>query len=416
MKQCGKALDIMLYMVVATVILMGALGAVNALINPPRPSLETSPQTDVGMLERLGEPFPGRGRITVLLLGSDEVEGVSRSDTIMVLFLNPMLSRAALLSIPRDSRVEIPGHGMSKINHAFAWGGVELAQVTVEKFLGIDIDYHAHIGFDAFVETVNELGGVDIDVPDLSGHGEGMVKHTYYDPINLKPGHQHLNGRQALQFVRYREDGDVERTRRQQQFMQAIADQKFSVWNIRRLIGAGGKLLNKLESNVDWWTAFDFMRVLRKIPASKIETAIVPIRNDATINGVSYCIVAESGLRDLVHDIEDHLSRTQLAGTTVHVLNGSGVVGLAAAAAQTLTEAGFQVARVGNADSFDYARSIVNYRPEAREAAGKIRQTLNVPRAELVQQRHWAGNFDMEVEVVVGQDFAAEKTTGSELH
>ena len=115
MKQSGKLWDVALYMVAAVVVVMGGLGALSALINPAGRAGQATGRPTVGIVRRLREPFPGRARINVLLLGSDDVDNVGRSDTIMVLSLNPRLKRAALLSIPRDSRVYIPGHGLDKI-------------------------------------------------------------------------------------------------------------------------------------------------------------------------------------------------------------------------------------------------------------------------------------------------------------
>jgi len=313
MKQSGRFLDIALYMVAAVVVVMGALGAVSALMNPSSPPGDSPAQRQVGILQRFREPFPGRTRINVLLLGSDDVDNIGRADTIIILSLNPRLKRAALLSVPRDSRVEIPGHGLDKINSAYAYGGVELAQETVEQFLGVRIDYYAQVGFDAFVEAVDELGGVDIDVPDPFGTGKGMVKHTYYESINLKPGYQHLDGKQALQFARYRNDSDIERAKRQQQFLRALVDQKLNVMNSHRLLAAGSKIIEQLNTDIDWWTAYDFLRVLRQIPPAEIILATVPI-GDSSINGIYYGEVHEHDLRELLSKINNHLSGAQSGG------------------------------------------------------------------------------------------------------
>ncbi len=401
-------------MVACVVIVMGALGAVSALVNPPTVHGGSITERIGDLIPPLGEPFPGRTRINVLLLGSDEVEGTCRSDTIMVLLLNPKLKRAALLSIPRDSRVEIPGHGRNKINAAYAFGGVELAQETVEEFLDIRIDYHVEIGFDAFVGVVDDLGGVDIEVPDPKGRGAGLVADTYYDPINLKPGYQHLDGKQALQFARYRNDSDIERTKRQQQLLRAITDQKFNVWNVIRLMRAGRKLLDRLNTDIKWDPAVDFIRVMQKIPASEIMTATVPT-GDRYIGGIYYGIVHQNALADLLDDMDDYLSRVNLPGAPIEVANGSGVVGAAPVAAELLTEAGFEIADVGNADSFDYDHTVINHRATARKAAREVKQALKLPQAELVEQREWHGSLDLEVAVVLGKDFHAELPTDSEL-
>ncbi|MCK4323895.1 MAG: LCP family protein, partial [Armatimonadetes bacterium] len=380
MKQSGKLWDIALYMIAAVVVVMGALGAVSALMNPSGPPGGTAPRPKVGIVQRLREPFPGRTQLNVLLLGCDDVEDVRRADTIMVLFLNPRLKRAALLSIPRDSRVHIPGHGLDRINHAYAFGEAELAQQTVEQFLGITVDYYAQVGFDAFVEAVDELGGVDIEVPDPFGRGKGMVKHTYYDSINLKPGYQHLDGKQALQFVRYRNDSDIERGKRQQQLLRALVDQKLNIMNSHRLLAAGSKIIEQLNTDIDWYAAYDFLRVLRQIPASGIMIGTVPIA-DTSINGVYYGEVREYDLRQLLGEINDHLSGVRRLAGTIEVCNGSGTAGVAAVAAERLAQSGFEIADVGNADSFEYHRTVINHRSGDREVARRVKEVLAVPDA-----------------------------------
>jgi len=385
-------------MLAATVIVTGALGAVDALINPLAPLTEGSAAPSPGIVQRLTEPFPGQRRISVLLLGCDDVEEVSRSDTILLLLLNPQLKRAALLSIPRDTRVEIPGHGRDKINHAYAYGEVELTRETIERFLSINIDYYAQVGFGGFVAAIDELGGVDIQVPRT------MHKHTYYGSIDLEEGYQHLDGSQVLQFVRYRNDSDIQRGKRQQQLLRALIDQKLNPANYHRLISAGSKLIKQLNTDIGWWTACDFLRVIRQIPASEIMTATVPIA-DISIKGVYYGQVQEYDLRQLLAEIDNHLSGINPIRATVEVCNGSGLPGAATAAAEVLTDSGFEIAHVGNADSFDYGVTVINHRRGARPAAQEIKQALGLPEAQIVEQRD--GDDDsVEVAVVLGADFA----------
>jgi len=118
----------------------------------------------------------------------------------------------SLLSVPRDTRVKIPGHGWDKINHAYANGGSQLSQKAVENLLGIPIDYYVTIDFAGFYKIVDAVGGVDVDVE----------KRMYYeDPydelvIDIQPGMQHMNGKTAIQYVRYRDsEGDIGRIERQ---------------------------------------------------------------------------------------------------------------------------------------------------------------------------------------------------------
>jgi len=408
MKQSGKLLDIALYMIAAVVVVMGGLGAVSALMNPSSPPGDSTSGPKVGIVQRLKKPFPSRTRINVLLLGSDDLEDVGRSDTIMVLSLNPRLKRAALLSVPRDSRVKIPGHGLDKINSAYAHGGVKLAQETVEQFLGIRIDYYAQVGFNAFVEAVDELGGVDIEVPDPFGTGKGMVKHTYYESINLKPGYQHLDGKQALQFVRYRNDSDIERAKRQQQFLRALVEQKLNVMNFHRLLSAGSKVIEQLNTDIDWWTAYDFLRVLRQIPASDIMIGTVPI-GDSSINGIYYGEVHEHKLRQLLGEIDDHLNGVRRLAGPIEVCNGSGTPGVAGVAAGRLAESGFEIADVRNADSFEYHRTVISHRLGDREVARRIKEVLAVPDAKLIEEHEWDSNEELEAIVILGRDFNADR-------
>ncbi len=415
MKQSRKLWDVALYVVAAVVIVMGGLGAVSALMNPAGLAQDTTRQPTVGIVQRLREAFPGRTRINVLLLGADDVDNIGRSDTIMVLSLNPRLRRVALLSIPRDSRVYVPGHGLDKINSAYAHGGVELAQETVEEFLGLHIDYYAQIGFDAFVEVVDELGGVDIEVPDPFGRGKGMVKHTYYDSINLKPGYQHLDGKQALQFVRYRNDSDIERAKRQQQLLRALVDQKLNIMNSRRLLAASSKALEALNTNIDWYAAYDLLRVLRQISASEVMVDTVPIA-DSSINGIYYGKVREHELQQLLGELNGYVSGARRLTGTVEVCNGSGATGVAGVAAAKLSESGFEIADVGNADSFEYHRTVIDHRPGDQDVARKIKEVLAVPNAQLVEQHDWGDKGEVRAVVVLGQDFDADRLTARQVY
>jgi len=369
-------------------------------MNPAGPPGGSTPRPKVGIVQRLREPFPGRTQLNVLLLGCDDVDEVRRADTIMVLFLNPRLKRAALLSIPRDSRVQIPGHGLDKINHAYAFGEAELAQQTVEQFLGITVDYYAQIGFDAFVEMVDELGGVDLDVK------QRMKTRTYYESIDLHKGYQHLDGREALQFVRYRNDSDVQRGKRQQQLLRALIEQKLNVMNSHRLLSAGSKIIEQLNTDIDWWAAYDFLRVLRQIAASDIMIGTVPI-GDTSINGIYYGEVREHDLRELLAEINSHLSGAPMLAATVEVCNGCGAIGAAGVAAERLAESGFKIADIGNAGSFEYRRTVINHQSGDDEVAARIKEVLAVPDAQLIEQHDWDDSDELNAVVVLGKDFAA---------
>ncbi len=192
-------------------------------------------------------PIPGRAnplsttdygpgeRINLLLLGTDARPGEkdSRTDSIIVASIEPASKKAALVSIPRDTLAELPGHGKDKINSANVLGGVSLTKETVEQLLDIKIDHYLKTNFDGFSDIIDTLGGVTIDVEkDM----------RYRDPtdgtnINLKKGVQELTGKTALDYARFRHDslGDISRTQRQQKLLKAIAREALQAKTVLKL-------------------------------------------------------------------------------------------------------------------------------------------------------------------------------------
>ena len=163
------------------------------------------------------EYFPDN-RVNILFLGADQRpdEDVSRSDTIIIGSFDFNEGDVRLLSIPRDTRVNIPGYGEDKINHAYAYGGKELVDQTIEEFYGITIDRVVEINFETFKDAVDKVGGVPMDVE--------MEMYKPSEGIDLQPGYQILDGANALAFVRFRdyENGDLGRVEHQQRFLRAL--------------------------------------------------------------------------------------------------------------------------------------------------------------------------------------------------
>ena len=170
-----------------------------------------------------GLTAPAMGKINILVLGADEREDdVGRSDTTFVATIDTDAKKVTMLSIPRDTRVRIPGHGWDKINHAYAFGGSKLSKTSVENLLGVKIDYTVVVNINGFIRMIDAIGGVTIDIDK---------RMQYADPyddngglyINLQPGVQKLNGKTAIEYVRYRDDeGDIGRVARQQKFLKAL--------------------------------------------------------------------------------------------------------------------------------------------------------------------------------------------------
>ena len=168
----------------------------------------------------------------LLILGVDSREGENaRSDAMMLAAVNPANQSAYLISIPRDSYLEIPGKGYDKVNHAMAYGGPRLVKQSLEGFLDIRIDRYVTVDFEGFRRIVDELGGIQVEVKKRMKYSDPS-DHTY---IDLKPGLQTLSGELALDYARFRksdlggEDSDYQRIARQQEIMQALAAEAVSV-------------------------------------------------------------------------------------------------------------------------------------------------------------------------------------------
>lgn len=213
----------------------------------------------------------------IMVLGIDERpkdDDPGRSDTIFVVMFDTQKKTVSLLSIPRDTRVRIPGNGFDKINHAFSYGSRQLTQETVEEFLGIRIDNYVQVDFNGFKGVVDAIGGVDIDVE------EDMYYYDDWDDflIDIKKGPQHLDGEKAIQYVRYRdEEGDIGRIKRQQHFLMAVYDKIASAFMLLRFPGLSRQITSMIDTNLPMVDMVDIGRALLAMVKEKgISAATVP--------------------------------------------------------------------------------------------------------------------------------------------
>lgn len=215
--------------------------------------------------------------VTILLLGKDTRDpenDAGRADTIMLLYLNPERKQATLLSIPRDTLVEIPGHGENKINAAYAFGGEKLMIETVSKFLDAGINHYITIDFDGFVKLIDALGGVDI-----------VIDRPLTDPksgANFSVGNHHLTGEQALSFTRSRstELADIGRIQRQQLLLRYLVDQKLNVQYLSNIPKYFNILVSNTLTDLDLVTLLRYGKTGLSYEADDFETAIIPTHAD----------------------------------------------------------------------------------------------------------------------------------------
>ncbi|TMK57967.1 MAG: LytR family transcriptional regulator [Actinobacteria bacterium] len=179
----------------------------------------------------------GGGAQTFLVIGSDkranEEEDPGRSDTTMLIRLDPDKGLISMMSIPRDLKVEIPGYGTGKFNEAYSYGGTKLTLQTIKQLTGLPVNHVINVDFLGFAQGVYAIGCVYTDVDRRYYHSnEGVAASEQYAEINVQPGYQLMCGKQALDYVRYRHtDTDIVRSARQQDFLTA-ARSRVSVQDI----------------------------------------------------------------------------------------------------------------------------------------------------------------------------------------
>ncbi|MFD2703465.1 LCP family protein [Paenibacillus shunpengii] len=198
------------------------------------------------------EPF------SMLLLGVDEREGdVGRSDTMIYAVFRPEDHRMLLLSIPRDSYVQIAGRDRrDKVNAAYAYGGAKMSVETIEQLLETDVDYYAKVNFNALVEVVDALGGVELPITEPIQN-----KYKYHIPLYIEANKPIYTGEDALNYVRYREDSDFKRTERQRIFLKAAAERMLQIGNITKI----PEILSIASSNMKTDMTSDFILDLGKL-------------------------------------------------------------------------------------------------------------------------------------------------------
>jgi LCP family protein required for cell wall assembly len=235
----------------------------------------------------------------ILVLGLDEGAEIHRSDTIMVVHIDPAQSFAHVVSIPRDTIVSIPGRGLDKINHAFAFGGIELSRTTAENFLNIKIPYYVTVDISGLAKLIDDIGGVTVDVEKRMYY----VDHAQNLFVDLQPGVQNLSGRNALSYLRYRHDGgDITRILRQQKFIKALTTQLASRENILRAPQLVLKLFSYLETNLNTKDILGMALTMRKIyELGEIKMSQIS-GTDIMIDGVYYMQPDNTAVQKIVKD------------------------------------------------------------------------------------------------------------------
>ena len=386
------------------------------------------------------EAWDGASRVSLLIMGLDYRdwsvnEGAPRTDTMILLTIDPLARTAGILSIPRDLWVNVPGgFNYSRINGAYRLGetykypdggGPGLAMATVEELLGVPIDYYAQIDFGAFVRFIDEIGGITVDIKEkmkVDPLGDDNVK-------TLRPGRQTLGGELALAYARTRksEGGDFDRAQRQQEVIMAIRERILESKNLPNLIAKAPVLYQELSAGVK--TNLNLEQVIKlawtasQIPAESIQKGVIGPPDQVLLAKSPEGDDVLKPIADKIRDLRDSIFFTKgpaspAAGwppaqvieaeqAKLKVLNGTATAGLAARTTDYLAGQGFNITETGNADQIYYSTTLYDY-------TGKPYTLKYLVEAMKVDPSRIYSRYDptstVDVAVILGNDWAASNT------
>jgi LCP family protein required for cell wall assembly len=400
-----------------------------------------------------GLPF---GRINILLLGTDErpqEAAPPRTDTMMVVSLDLEQGTAGMISLPRDLWVPIPGYDVTtKINTAYSigenrgypGGGPQLAKDTVSGFIGRPVEYYVRVNFNAFVQFVDLIGGIDIDVPETI-HDERYPTSDYgYEVFHIDAGRQHLDGSTALKYVRTRNvDNDYKRAARQQQVIEAVVNKVLQADMIPTLIARAPQLLSTMRDSVGTdmplAVATNLANYLRQNSLREVRQVILDNRygtESYSDDGAWILIPDRSRIRPVLNDFfdtphnsllaVDNISSEQVASVIaqqvtdpqptnqdditdpsavrLEILNGTGYPGIAARTRELLEQRGWQVVSIGDADRSDYRRTLVVNYHASPQLIDRIGTDLAL-QSNLPKLNGLIISDTVDLRIVIGQDF-----------
>jgi LCP family protein required for cell wall assembly len=382
-------------------------------------------------------PWDGSNRVTVLVMGLDfrdwEDQGPSRTDTMMLLTMDVKSKTAGILSLPRDLWVNIPGYGYGKLNTAYylgdlydePGGGPGLAIATVEDFLGVPINYYAQIDFSAFERFIDELGGIEIEVPqeiqvDPIGPGNTVV---------LEAGVQILDGPTALAYARNRDTigSDFDRAARQQQVILAIRRRVISLDMLPTLATSASELYNSLasgiHSNLSIQDMIQIAYFATQVERENITQRVIgpdQITFSYSPDGLDILIPDTDAVRQMRDEVFSQNSSVGPAGptegvtgdpeelmlsevATLSVLNATMTPGLAAQTSDYLATQGLNVVYTGNATEITPNTIIIDYTGKPYTLQYLI-DLLGIQETSIYSR--YDANSDVDIEILLGDDWA----------
>ena len=390
-----------------------------------------SVESDLAVSEKLKQEA-ARGTVNVLIVGLDNVDGASRTDAIALAIFDADNMGLRIASIPRDSRVYIPGRSWDKINHAYVYGGMNLLRETIVNLTGLPVDYFVKINYNSFPKLIDLIGGVDIYVD------KKLVYNDYSGKlfINIPKGQQHMDGKTALGYVRFRHDplGDIGRVQRQQKFINIVMDKIKSPAIIPKIPSLVNEVLNAVDTDLAPLEALKLLQFANSLSHDRIKMFMAPGKSGFSKN-ISYWILdnkafsqqlsaefteADESLREANAGVnlneregrEDNNAgfdsekiaalRDQIL--SIRILNGDGEKGLGKRAAAIFQRIGIEVPYTGNARHYDYKTSNIIYPPDSDESvkqgAMALAELCGITNEKLVQPDRRATSLTL----IIGHD------------
>ncbi|KAF0107873.1 MAG: LytR family transcriptional protein [Anaerolineaceae bacterium] len=358
---------------------------------PAATGIFSTPSASAPALD-LPPAWDGASRVTVLLIGLDyrdwEIgEGAPRSDTMIVLTIDPVSKTGGILTVPRDLWVNIPGFGYGKINTAYSLGegndlpggGGELARKTVENVIGVPIQHYAQVDFATFEAFIDAVGGVKVEVTEaieLDPIGGG------YDHVILQPGRYTLDGRLALAYARNRSTSgnDVDRSARQMQVIMGIRERVINPTYWPGIAANAPTLYQELSAGIKTTMSFDdafrLGLLAREIPKENIQQGSIDytmVLIAKSPDGLDILVPLPDKIRELRDQIftpgemltpmaqGEPVALMQAEGARVSILNAAGVTGLAAKTGECLTGQGMNVVHVGDPTEWPASTILIDH-------------------------------------------------------
>ena len=386
-------------------------------------------------------PDPERlDRINILLLGVDQrpgQKGATRTDTMILLTVDPASRTAGMLSIPRDLWVRIPTVGYNKITAAhfygelrdYPGGGPALAVKTVEKEFGVRPHFYVKINFAGFERIIDQIGGIDIYV-EKTINDPKYPDHNYgYDPLYISAGHHHFNGKTALKYARTRHgSNDFARMRRQQQVIEAVVRRVLDTGQLDTLVKNAVPLWQSFQDTVETDMPLSVMlklaplaREIKPDEVQKLVLADTMVQSYRANNGASALLL----LRDQVRPAIDAMFRTpavvdktqsethngvadENAGLVIH--NGTPTGSLAARTTTYLRTQGFRIIQYGPVDTgrFDYAHTVITDYTGNPNTVRQLQQLLNVADDQIKYEPN--PDSQVDVKIILGNDYQLTTT------